>query len=65
MMQDLRQAKYMNNNDFAIFQWFENDFLSYLEDWKAYTCSKENMSVEEKNKLMLSSQTIEGLKMTG
>jgi hypothetical protein len=37
----------------------------YHEKWEFYIKSKENISIEERNKHMLSAQTIEGLKITG
>jgi transposase-like protein len=44
-------------------KWLEHDFLQYLESWKVYAMGKEGLSMDKKSKLMLSSQTIEGLKM--
>jgi hypothetical protein len=46
-------------------KWLEHDFLQYLESWKVYAMGKEGLSMDKKSKLMLSSQTIEGLKMAG
>ena len=37
----------------------------YLDNWKEYATSKEGMTMDERNKLMLSAQTLEGLKITG
>jgi hypothetical protein len=54
---------YTAQNDSRL-QWLENDFLPYLEEWRQYATSKPDISTEDKNKLMLSVQTLEGLKIT-
>ena len=46
-------------------QWLENGFLKYLDNWEAYALSKEGISTKEREKLTLSKQTKEGLKIIG
>ena len=46
-------------------QWLENDFLSYLDDWEAAIHSLTDLSKGEKNRMMLSAETLEGLRITG
>jgi hypothetical protein len=40
-------------------------FLKYLDDWKASVDNRENFTPAQKQRMLLSSQTIEGLKITG
>ena len=46
-------------------QWLEHDFLDYLDEWEASAQAAENLSDAEKNKLCISRETLEGLRMTG
>ena len=49
----------------VLLQWLEKDFLKYLQDWEdeANACNPDNPS--EVNKMMLSRETLEGIKITG
>ena len=40
-------------------------FLKYLDVWKASVDSRENFTPAQKQRMLLSCQTIEGLKITG
>ena len=46
------------------FQWLEDHFLKYLSDWEEYVESHTELSADAK-KMMLSRETLEGLKITG
>jgi hypothetical protein len=45
------------------FEWLQNDFLGWLEDWEGEVI-KLNLPKSEKNRLILSRQTMDGLKIT-
>lgn len=47
-----------------LFQWLEKDFLEYLSKWDEYAES-HSKSATDKSKMMLSRETIEGIRMTG
>lgn len=40
-------------------------FLKYLDNWKSSVDSRHDFSPAQKQKMLLSSQTIEGLRITG
>ena len=45
--------------------WLKNVFLKYLESWKQSTMAREgNYTPDDRNRMFLSSQTYEGLKIT-
>ena len=45
--------------------WLKNVFLKYLESWKLSTMAREgNYTPDDRNRMFLSSQTYEGLKIT-
>lgn len=46
-------------------QWLECEFLGYLKEWENYTEVQNDLTKEEKNKMMLSHETRQGLKITG
>jgi hypothetical protein len=48
-----------------ILQWLKHDFLSYLDDWEASSQAQEGLSQTEKNKLCISRETLEGLRIIG
>ena len=52
-------------NSHILIQWLEHQFLPYLEEWEQYAMSKEGLALKEKEKLILSKPTREGLKITG
>ena len=43
----------------------ENDFLSYLDDWEAAVNAREDVPDDAKQTLLLSAETMEGLRITG
>ncbi len=46
------------------FQFLENDFLKYLDDWEASAMAREGFTDEERKKMILSRETLDGLHMT-
>ena len=46
-------------------QWLENDFLGYLDEWEEDVKSREGFEKDEQNLMLLSSETMTGLRMTG
>lgn len=46
-------------------QWLEDTFLGYLKEWEDSVHDRSGFSQSEKMKMMLSYETIAGLKMTG
>ena len=46
-------------------QWLEEDFLLYLDNWEASVNTCTDVPQEQKKKLLLSAETIEGLRITG
>ncbi len=47
----------------CILQWLENDFLEYLSEWEVYA-DKNAESANEKAKMILSRETLEGIRIT-
>lgn len=51
---------------FVPIQWLKDEFLPYLDDWeKSVQARKGKLSKTEKNLMMLSRETLLGLRMTG
>ena len=50
---------------YIILQWLKHDFLGYLDEWEASSQAQEGLSQAEKNKLCISRETLEGLRITG
>ena len=46
-------------------QWLEKDFLGYLKEWKRSVDERPGFDKSARAKMMLSYETIEGLKMAG
>ena len=46
-------------------QWLEGDFLSYLKSWEDSVAKRPNFKKAEKNRMLLSDATLEGIRMTG
>lgn len=44
-------------------QWLESEFLEYLLQWEKSVKEQSDLQVKEQNKLMLSRETKEGLKI--
>ena len=42
-----------------------DEFLGYLNEWESATEQRTDLSAKEKRKLLLSSETMEGLRITG
>ena len=56
----------INHTIFFLFiQWLKHDFLSYLDEWEASSQAQDGLSQAEKNKLCISRETLEGLRITG
>ena len=47
------------------FQWLEKDFMEYLDEWESSANMREDLSDAEKQKLCISRETVEGLRVTG
>ena len=47
------------------FQWLEKDFLGYLDDWEKSVKERNGFTDEEKKRMTLSQETLDGLRMTG
>ncbi len=50
--------------DTPTLQWLEKEFLSYLDTWEKWAQSIPNLTKTERNNLLLSSETRQGLRMT-
>lgn len=47
-------------------QWLEEDFLGYLEEWESSVQEQDgDFTQAEFNKMKLSQETLQGLKITG
>ena len=47
------------------FQWLSKDFLGYLTEWETEVASLPGVKPAEKQKLTLSSEMMDGVKITG
>lgn len=47
------------------FEWLETVFLGYLNEWETAARSRSDLNEKEREKLMLSRETREGLRITG
>ena len=47
------------------FQWLREDFLGYLDEWEASVAARPGFSKAERNKMLLSQETLSGLRLTG
>lgn len=46
-------------------QWLEDNFLKYLDDWEISVNERQgNFTADDKTKMLLSSETMSGLRMT-
>ena len=61
-MNTKKNAMHMCN---YLLQWLENDFLQYLNNWEDSVNRCSDLSKGEKQKLLLSTETLEGLQITG
>ena len=46
-------------------QWIKNEFLPYLDNWEESVESRSGFTNGEKKRMMLSHETLLGLRMTG
>ncbi len=46
-------------------QWLETNFLGYLDEWETSVKSREGFTDAQKATMMLSRETLEGLRITG
>ena len=46
-------------------QWLETEFLGYLEQWEKAVTGREGFTECEKKTMLLSAETVTGLKLTG
>lgn len=46
-------------------QWLLDEFLPYLDSWEKSVAEREGFTDVEKNKMLLSQPTLDGLRMTG
>ena len=46
-------------------QWLEEEFLSYLEEWKGSVAGRPGFTAAQKQKMLLSPATLLGLQMSG
>ena len=53
------------SNVICRFQWLENTFLGYLSDWEKAVKARLGFTEDEKRRMLLSQETLEGLRMTG
>ena len=49
----------------SAFQWLEKDFVQYLDDWEKKVQGKTELSKTERNKMMITNETLTGLYRTG
>ena len=54
----------INNNHF-ILQWLKTTFLPWLKKWEEQVKSQKDVKGEAKRKMLLSDETLLGLRMTG
>ena len=45
-------------------QWLEETFLPYLDDWEKGVAERKGFTKTERNKMVLSTETLLGLRMT-
>lgn len=57
---------YNYNEIFIIMlQWLENDFLNYLDEWEQSVKQRKGFTPAQRTMMLLSPETLEGLRMTG
>ena len=55
----------MDTCTLMLLQWLEKDFLGYLDEWEASVSAREGFTRAEKASMILSKETLEGLRLTG
>ena len=48
-----------------VLQWLKDGFLKYLQDWEDSVNKRKGFTAAQRAQMLLSSQTREGLRMTG
>ena len=48
-----------------VFQWLQYDFLGYLRSWEQSVATQMSLTQSERNRMLLSRETSDGLKLTG
>ena len=48
-----------------LLQWLEHDFIGYLDSWEIAVAARPGFSPTEKKKMLLSNETLTGLRFTG
>lgn len=46
-------------------QWLKEDFLKYIDDWEDGVMKRKKFTVTQKYKMLLSQETLLGIRMTG
>jgi hypothetical protein len=46
------------------FKWLEEEFIGYLDEWERDVSEREGFTSDERKKMLLSQETLEGLRMT-
>ena len=54
---------FTNVNDVRL-QWLQNEFLTYFDGWERYVNNIPNLSKKERSQMLLSKQTLTGLRFT-
>ncbi len=54
-----------NYNNFVLLQWLTDDFLGYLAEWEKEIAETQGLKTKEKQRLGLSRETVQGLRITG
>ena len=49
----------------VLYQWLKDGFLKYLQDWEESVNNRESFDRVQRYKMILSAQTMEGLRITG
>ena len=50
---------------FVFTKWLKNNFLGYLDRWEKSVEGRKEFNKTQRNKMMLSSETLSGLRLTG
>ena len=59
----LIKQPYCGPDDFRL-KWLDTTFLQYLEEWEAAVQSREDVTAAQKKSMLLSTETLTGLKLT-
>jgi hypothetical protein len=56
---------YLCSYDFIVPQWLEHTFLVYLDGWEKNVYNREGFTLSEKKRMLLSTETLQGIRRTG